>query len=176
MIRAFRMFAWMLVLTGVIYPVLITLIAQIMMPHASNGSLVIKEERVIGSSLIAQKTERDRYFWPRPSAIDYDPMKPSGGSNLGPTSIKLKEAVQARRTLLGENAPLELLFTSGSGLDPHISLETAYFQIPRIARERSIKEEELKAIVDSFTEGNQFGFLGPYYVNVLLLNGALDER
>lgn len=146
------------------------------MPHFSNGSLVQKGDQSIGSSLIAQNTTDERYFWPRPSAIDYDPIKPSGGSNLGPTSKKLKDTVKERKLKVGNDAPSELLYASGSGLDPHISLETAYFQIPRIAKLRAIQESELKHIIDSIAEGKQLGFLGPRYVNVLLLNQALDDR
>ena len=116
-----------------------------------------------------------RYFWPRPSAIDYDPLKPSGGSNLGPTSQKLKAAIEERKQKVGEKAPPELLYASGSGLDPHIGLETSYFQIPGIAKARSISEADLKNLVDRFSEGRQLGFLGAHYVNVSRLNQALDE-
>lgn len=173
---AVKIFLFMTVLTGVIYPLFITLVAQFTMPNLSNGSLVQKGGQPIGSLLIAQNTTDERYFWPRPSAIDYDPIKPSGGSNLGPTSQKLKDAVEERKKKVGNKAPSELLYASGSGLDPHVSLETAYFQIPRVAKARSIQESELKKTIDSIAEGKQLGFLGPRYVNVLLLNQALDDR
>lgn len=173
---AIKIFLFMTVLTGIIYPLFITLVAQLTMPNLSNGSLVQREYQTIGSLLIAQNTTDDRYFWPRPSAIDYDPIKPSGGSNLGPTSQKLKDAVEERKKKIGNDAPSELLYASGSGLDPHISLETAYFQIPRVAKTRSINEDELREFIDLQSEGKQIGVLGPRYVNVLLLNQALDDR
>lgn len=173
---AIRIFLFMTVLTGVIYPLFITLVAQLTMPNLSNGSLVQKANQPIGSLLIAQKTTDERYFWPRPSAIDYDPIKPSGGSNLGPTSQKLKDAVEQRKHKIGNEAPSELLYASGSGLDPHISLKAAYFQMSRVAKARAIQESELKKTIDSIAEGKQLGFLGPRYVNVLLLNQALDDR
>lgn len=173
---AIKIFLLMTVLTGVIYPLFITFVAQFTMPNLSNGSLVQKGDQPVGSLLIAQNTTGDRYFWPRPSAIDYDPMKPSGGSNLGPISQKLKDTVEERKHKVGNDAPSELLYASGSGLDPHISLETAYFQIPRVAKARSIEESELKKTIDSLAEGKQLGFLGPRYVNVLLINQVLDDR
>lgn len=173
--KAFKFFVLMTLLTGVFYPLLITFIAQMTMPHLANGSLLYRKAIPIGSLLISQKMADDRYFWPRPSAIDFDPMKPSGGSNLGPISAQLKKNVEERRKKFGEDSPAELLYASGSGLDPHISLETAYFQLPRIAKARDIKEEDLKKIVTSFSEGKQFGFIGPRYINVLRLNLFLDQ-
>jgi K+-transporting ATPase ATPase C chain len=171
---AVKVFLFMTVLTGLIYPLLITGIAQLTMPRLANGSLIQKGDQTLGSALIAQNTKEDRYFWPRPSAVDYDP--PSGGSNLGPTSQKLKEAIQERKQKIGDQAPPELLCASGSGLDPHINLETAYFQIPRVAKARSMNEADLKNLIDHLSEGKQLGFLGARYVNVLSLNLALDER
>lgn len=173
---AIKIFLFMTVLTGLIYPFFITLVAQFAMPHLSNGSLLQRRDQTIGSLLIAQNTTDARYFWPRPSAIDYDPLKPSGGSNLGPTSQKLKDLIEERKKKLGNDAPSELLYASGSGLDPHISLETAYFQIPRVAKARSMPEDKVKNLVDFLVEGKQLGFLGTHYVNVLLLNQALDDR
>lgn len=174
--KALKMFLFMTLLTGLAYPLLITSIAQLTMPKLANGSVIEKDGKIIGSILISQSTSQDRYFWPRPSAINYDPMKPSGGSNLGPTSKKLKDVVEERKNKLGKDAPSELLYASGSGLDPHISLDTAYFQISRIAKTRSINKDSLKELVDSLTEGKQLGFLGTHYVNVLLLNQKLDEH
>lgn len=173
---AVKIFLFMTILTGVLYPLLITITAQFTMPNLANGSLVKQGDQTIGSLLIAQKNSDDRYFWPRPSAIDYDPIKPSGGSNLGPTSQKLKDSINERKQKIGNAAPPELLYASGSGLDPHISLETAYFQISRVAKARSISEEDLKKRVDRHVEGRQLGFLGPRYVNVLILNWDLDDR
>jgi len=172
---AIKIFVVMTVLTGFIYPLFITFIAEFTMPYHSNGSLMEKGDRIIGSLLIAQKTTDNRYFWPRPSAIDYDPIKPSGGSNLGPTSRELKDIVNKRKEKVGKDAPGELLYASGSGLDPHISLEAAYFQIPRIAKARSIDEEALKQMINSVAEG-KFKFLKASYVNVLLLNEVLDGK
>ena len=173
---AVKVFLFMTVLIGLIYPLFITGIAQLTMPRLANGSLIQKRDQILGSTLIAQNTKEDRYFWPRPSAIDYDPMKPSGGSNLGPTSQKLKEAIDERKQKVGDKAPPELLYASGSGLDPHINLETAYFQIPRVAKARSMNEADLKNLIDRLSEGKQLGFLGERYVNVLSLNQVLDER
>ena len=161
---ALKLFLLMTLLLGLAYPLLITAIATLTMPFQAHGSLLKN-----GSSLIAQDTERERDFWPRPSAINYNPL-PSGGSNLGPTSQKLKELIEVRKKKFGENAPPELLYASGSGLDPHISLQAAYYQIPRVAKARSISEEELKKQIDALAEGKQLGFLGPRYVNVQLLN------
>lgn len=173
---ALKIFIFMTILTGIVYPLLITAIAQFTMPTLANGSLIRHGEKIIGSALIAQNMTADRYFWPRPSAIDYDPMKPSGGSNLGPTSRKLQEIIEERKKKAGDHAPAEILYASGSGLDPHISLETAYFQIPRVAKARSKKEEDLKNLVDSLSDRKQFGFLGTDYINVFILNLALEDR
>lgn len=173
---AIKFFLIMTVLTGFIYPFMITGIVQLTMPKLANGSLIQKGDQTIGSALIAQSNTSDRYFWPRPSAIDYDPIKPSGGSNLGPTSQKLKDIVKERKQKVGNDAPSELLYASGSGIDPHISVETAYFQAARVAKARSTTEKELKQLIDSLSEGDRFGFFLRYrYINVLLLNQALDE-
>ncbi len=170
-ISALKLFLTLTVVTGLLYPILVTLIAKGTMPNQANGSLLVNQEQLIGSLLIAQNAGEPQYFWARPSAIGYDPLKPSGGSNLGPTSQKLKDLVIKREQHLGEGAPSELLYASGSGLDPHITLEAAYFQIPRVAQARSISEERLKELIDSLAEG---GVLGPSYVNVLKLNWALN--
>ena len=170
---AVKVFLLMTILTGLVYPFFITLIAQITMPYHSNGSLEQVGGQIVGSKLIGQNTTGDHYFWPRPSDINYDPMKPSGGSNLGPTSQKLKDAVKERKQKYGEQAPADLLYASGSGLDPHISLKSAYFQVPRVAKARSIQEADLINLIDSLAEGKQFGLLGPGYVNVMLLNRTL---
>lgn len=174
--KAIKIFMLMTLLTGLLYPLLITAFAQLLMPKSANGSLIKAGNTTVGSLLIAQNTKENRYFWPRPSAIDYNPISPSGGSNLGPTSLKLKEAVQERKQKIAGEAPAELLYASGSGLDPHISLEAAFFQISRVAKERSLDEGILKKLIVSLSEGNQLGFLGKRYVNVLLLNQAIDEQ
>src|SRR5262245_58081609 len=106
---AMKIFIFITILTGLVYPLLITGIAQLTMPQLANGNLILKGDKIVGSALIAQNTTDDRYFWPRPSAIDYDPLKPSGGSNLGPTSQKLKDIVKERKEKYGANAPAELV-------------------------------------------------------------------
>jgi K+-transporting ATPase ATPase C chain len=169
---ALKMLAIMIILTGLIYPLLITLISQVAMPQQANGSLIRMGDKIVGSELIAQNFKGDAYFWPRPSAIDFDPIKPSGGSNLGPTSKKLKEAVEEKIKMLGSHLPAELVYASGSGLDPHINLETAYYQLERVAKARSIADQaQLRSLIESLQEGfkNQ-------YINVLILNQSLDQQ
>ena len=177
------LFIWMTVLTGIIYQLCITLIAQLTMPKKANGSLLLVDDKTIGSTLLAQKFETDRYFWPRPSAVDYNPL-PSGGSNLGPTSATLKELVRAREDKLknshrsAQSVPSELLFASGSGLDPHISPITAIYQVERNVKARKLDEtgkQKIMELIANMTTARQFGFLGTSYVNVLELNHALDQ-
>ncbi len=170
---AFKFLLLMTLLTGILYPLFITLTAQLIMPYQANGSLIKMEGKTIGSLLIAQHTDLERYFWPRPSFIDYDPLKPSGGSNLGPTSATLKQMIEERKKKIGFDAPSELLYASASGLDPHITIEAAYYQAPRVARARSLDEENLKKLIHSLEEGT---ILRRGYVNVLLLNKALDDN
>lgn len=159
-----RLFLLLTAVTGILYPLFVTLIAQFAMPFLANGSMV--EQR--GSLLIAQNFNSESYFWPRPSAIDYDPLRPSGGSNLGPTSKRLKELVQKRLKQYGREAPSELLYASGSGLDPHISLAAAYYQAPRVANARGRNVNEINSLIDSLAESER-------YINVLLLNLHLDR-
>lgn len=184
-IRALRMFLWMSLLTGIIYPLLILLIAQTTASNKANGSLIVRKDSVIGSSLIAQKFESTHYFWSRPSAGDYDPMH-SGGSNLSPTSSKLKKLVEERQQKIitadgikkVDLIPDELVYASGSGLDPHISPETAYFQINRIVNARNnpnITKETLRQLIDKKSQKRVLDFIGQAYVNVLELNLAMDE-
>lgn len=172
--RALIMFGLMTLLTGIIYPLFITLISQLVMKDQANGSLIRRQDKIIGSALIAQEQKGDKYFWARPSAVDYQPI-PSGASNLGPTSQKLKEAIAERKKIIGEGAPAEMLYASGSGLDPHISVETAYFQAERIAKARSWEAEKVKKVVDQNVIERQLFILGFPHVNVLILNLALDE-
>lgn len=176
-----RMFLWMTLLTGIIYPLLITAIAQLTMKQRADGDFLSSKDKIIGATLIAQKFEGDKYFWGRPSAIDYNPL-PSGGSNLGPTSAALKKAVEERQEKIlkahhvdKNQIPSELLFASGSGLDPHINISSAYFQIERIAKSRGIESSEIKNLIDKMTITRRWGFLGETYINVLMLNKALDE-
>jgi potassium-transporting ATPase KdpC subunit len=175
-----------LVLTGLIYPFVITGLAQVLFPWRSNGSLITdKKGQVIGSELIAQGFANPAYFHPRPSAAGekgYDAAN-SSGSNLGPTSKKLQERIKDDlKRLKSENpdaaglVPGELVTTSGSGLDPDLSPEAMLWQAARVAKARGINLERVKAVVDANTEGRTFGILGEPRVNVLLVNLALDRQ
>lgn len=170
------------VVTGMLYPVAITAIAQLAFKHQAEGSLVMRDGKLVGSALIAQQFQGPKYFWPRPSAGTYSTV-PSGASNLGPTSAQLQTNVNnnlaALRTAhhLAADAPVpsDLVFTSASGVDPHISPEAARFQIARVAAARGIPEDKVAALVEDHIEPLQWGFLGEPRVNVLLLNLALDR-
>jgi K+-transporting ATPase ATPase C chain len=168
------------ILFGLIYPLTVTALAQLIFPHQANGSL-IKNERGenVGSELIGQKFESKRYFHSRPSAADYN-AGASSGSNLAPTNAKLIARIKADvEKYQSENpnakVPVDLVTTSASGLDPHISPAAAEFQIPRIAKERGASEEQIRRLVKEFTQNRQFGFFGEPHVNVLVLNLKLDE-
>ncbi len=171
------------VLTGLAYPLLVTGIAKAFFRDQANGSLVSRNGRTVGSALLSQKFEGQRFFWPRPSASDFGAV-PSGASNLGPTSQILQSNVLARvQAFRGAHAmsgsasvPADMVFQSGSGLDPHISPLSAELQIHRIAGARKTSDSALAALVARFTEPPQFGFLGEFRVNVLLLNLALDQE
>ena len=173
--------------TGIVYPVLITVIAQVGFKNQANGSLVMRDGKIVGSVLLAQPFQGTNYFWPRPSACSYGTgaggLVASSGSNLGPTSGTLQTNVMnnAAAFISGNNLPTntvvppDMIFSSASGLDPHISPEAAHFQIARVAAARGVSPDKIKALVDRFTEPPQWGFLGQARVNVLLLNLALDE-
>lgn len=175
------------VVTGVVYTLLITAIAQVAFKDKANGSLVVHDGKIIGSALLAQQFQGTNYFWPRPSACSYGTgasgLVASSGSNLGPTSAPLQTNVMNNIAafISGNNlptntvVPADMVFASASGLDPHISPEAARLQIARVAASRSLSEEKVKVLVDRFTEPPQWGFLGQARVNVLLLNVALDE-
>jgi len=175
-----------IVLTGILYPFVMTGLAQVLFPWRANGSLVTDEKgQVVGSELIAQGFIKPAYFQPRPSAAGekgYDATS-SGGSNLGPTSKKLQDRVNEDiKRLKAENPeatgaiPAQLVTASASGLDPHLSPEAMLWQLPRVAKARGISAERVKAVVESSVEGRTFGILGEPRVNVLLVNLALDRQ
>ena len=175
------------VVAGVLYPVVMTIFAQVAFHNQANGSLVEKDGKIIGSALLAQQFQGTNYFWPRPSACSYGTggsgIVASSGSNLGPTSGTLQTNVlnNIAAFISGNNLPTntvvppDMVFASASGLDPHISPEAARLQISRVAASRGMSEDKVKALVDQFTEPPQWGFLGQARVNVLLLNVALDQ-
>ena len=177
---------WTLV-TGVAYSVVVTAIAQLMFKDQANGSLVVRDGKIVGSALLAQQFTGTNYFWPRPSACAYGTsasgIVASSGSNLGPTSGALQTNVMnnVAAFISGNNlptntvVPADMAFASASGLDPHISPEAARLQIARVAASRGIGDDKVKELVERFTEPPQWGFLGQSRVNVLLLNVALDE-
>lgn len=177
-----KMLVWMTVLTGWIYTGFITIIAQIFIHQQASGSLVYVDKAIKGSALIGQLFTKPIYFWPRPSATNYNTL-PSGASNLGPTSIVLKNHITERRLILAgahktklqEEIPLSLLFTSASGLDPHITLQAALFQVERVAKARGISVDKLYDVVGKHIERRWGGMLGKTRVNVLLLNMAVDD-
>jgi K+-transporting ATPase ATPase C chain len=170
------------VLVGIIYPFVMTGLSDLLFKEKARGSLIEREGKVVGSRLIGQSFKGPGYFHSRPSAAGsgYDATA-SGGTNLGPTSKQLfEEQVRGRaKQLRTENPnatiPIDLITSSGSGLDPHISPAAADYQIPRVARERRMSEDKVKQLVEEHTEGRQFGVLGEPRVNVLELNLALDE-
>ena len=169
------------VLFGLAYPLVITGLAQVIFPENANGQLIRGADgAVIGSRLLGQPFVSPGYFRSRPSAANYDAAA-SSGSNLGPMNPKLVDRVKADLANLeqenpGKPVPVDLITTSGSGLDPHISPAAAEFQVPRVARERGMREDELRQIISAHIEGRQFGFLGEPRVNVLELNLALDSK
>ncbi|MGD9763644.1 MAG: potassium-transporting ATPase subunit KdpC [Candidatus Binatia bacterium] len=182
---ALRATAVTLLLTGLVYPFLMTGLARVLFPHRAGGSLISDGDgRVVGSELIGQSFSSPAYFWPRPSAAGagYDAAA-SSGSNLGPTSQKLRDRVTADSARLRETnpdapgpIPAELVTASASGLDPHVSPDAAFWQIPRIARARGVAPERLRAVVEANVNGRTLGVLGEPRVNVLLLNLAVDRQ
>ncbi len=172
------------VVTGIVYPLLVTGVAQLAFPEKANGSLIRGAGGYAGSELIGQPFDDPKYFWGRLSATPDFPYNSSSssGSNLGPSNPALVEAVKARVGALQKadpanksSVPIDLVTSSGSGLDPHISPAAALYQIPRVARARRLPENQVRRLVEQFTEPRQWGFLGEPRVNVLNLNLALDR-
>ena len=173
------------VVTGVVYPVVVTAIAQLVLPHQANGSLIVQSGKVVGSALIGQPFEDPKYFWGRPSATSpfgYNAAS-SSGSNLSPTNPALVKSVQERVDALraadpGNTAPVpvDLVTASASGLDPHISPAAALYQVNRVAKARKLDPAVVRDLVGRHTEGRQLGFLGEPRVNVLALNLALERK
>ncbi len=170
--------------TGIAYPLIVTGVSQLLFSEKADGSLIRSEGGYAGSELIGQPFDDPKYFWGRLSATPDFPYNSSSssGSNLGPSNPALVEAVKARAAALhkadpGNKSPIpiDLVTSSGSGLDPHISPAAALYQIPRVARVRGLAEEKVRSLVDQFTEPRQLGFLGEPRVNVLRLNLALDQ-
>lgn len=169
-------------LTGILYPLVVTALAQAIFPGQANGSMLVKSGAPVGSSLLGQGNDSPQYFQPRPSTTDYGAL-PSSGSNLAPTSVVLAEQVAQRaaefrtanRLPADTAVPVEMLFASASGLDPHISPNSARMQAGRVAAARGLKEAQVIDLVESHVESPQLGFLGEARINVLLLNLALDH-
>jgi K+-transporting ATPase ATPase C chain len=173
-----KLFLWFSLLTGILYPLFVFVVGQLVFPYQANGSVITIENKQIGSALIGQKFTSDKYFWSRPSATNYNTL-PSSGSNLSPTNIVLKQAVAERKKAYGsDNIPADLLFASGSGLDPHITPEAAYFQLDRVLKARGLTTPEDRKriinLIEKHTVTHFLDVLGPPYVHVLQLNLALD--
>ncbi|NOT04874.1 MAG: potassium-transporting ATPase subunit KdpC [Anaerolineales bacterium] len=177
---ALTIFAMLTIITGVIYPLVVTGISQVIFPTQSNGSIIVIDGKAAGSELIGQQFDNPKYFWGRISAVGYN-ADLSSGSNYGPMNPALVDSVQARIDALQaadpENTlpiPVDLVTASASGLDPHISVAAALYQVHRVASARGLSEADVQSLVDKYIEGRQFGFLGEPTVNVLKLNLALD--
>jgi K+-transporting ATPase KdpC subunit len=169
-------------LTGLLYPLIVTGLAQLVFPRQANGSLIVQNGQTVGSTLIGQPFDDPQYFWGRLSATVPYPYNAaaSSGSNLGPSNPVLLDQVKARIAALKaadptntQPIPVDLVTSSGSGLDPDISVAAAFYQLPRVAKARGLNETAVRALVDKYTQGRQFGFLGEPRVNVLELNLAL---
>jgi len=182
---AFSIFFLLILLTGAVYPLAITLIAQGVFPRQANGSVIERQDKMIGSELIGQAFDDPRYFWGRPSATEKVPYNAasSSGSNLGPTNPELLKTVKERIEALRQahpdqegTVPIDLVTASASGLDPHISPAAAEYQITRVATARGLSEDRVRELVVAHTESRFLGLLGEPRVNVLKLNLALDEK
>jgi K+-transporting ATPase ATPase C chain len=180
-LTAMRILAVGIVLLGLVYPAVVFIAGRVFFPFQADGSLIRKEGRVIGSTLIAQGFSLPRYFQPRPSAAAFDPRS-SGGSNLAPTCSRLFDiyreriaALSAENPEAGRKIPLELVAMSGSGLDPHISLGAGLWQVPRVAGARNLSRQQVEEMVRRNAQPPEFGFIGEWRVNVLRLNRDLDR-
>jgi K+-transporting ATPase ATPase C chain len=176
-ILGLRAIAFFTLLTGLAYPLLVLGIGQAFFPHQANGSRIVEQGQLVGSSLIGHPIQGDRYFAARPSATSPDAYNAgaSSGSNLGPLNPDLRKAIRDRQSQLGPNAPIDLLTSSASGLDPHISPAAAEFQAARVAKARGVPLEQVNSFVAKHTEGRQWGLFGEPRVNVLRLNLDLDR-
>ncbi len=175
--QSIKVFILMLLLLGFVYTGLVTVIAEFFFPYQAHGSLLYRNGKVTGSKLIAQKFSTGKFFEARPSAVDYNPM-PSSGSNLGLGSKALSDLVQERRLILKDKPPEEMLTSSASGLDPHISTDAAHYQIQRIITARNLNENqttELKSLIEKHTEKRDLSILGEVRINVLELNLEMDK-
>lgn len=175
--QSIKVFITMLLLLGVLYTGLVTVIAELFFPFQAHGSLLYKDGKVMGSKLIAQKFSTDKFFEARPSAVDYNPM-PSSGSNLGLGSKALNDLLQERRLISNDNPPQDLLTSSASGLDPHISADAAYYQMQKIINARNLNESqatELKSLIEKHIEKRDLNILGEARINVLELNLEMDK-
>lgn len=182
---ALVIFALLSAITGLAYPLMVTGLSQATMPELANGSLLKVQDKVVGSALIGQNFSEPQYFWGRPSATGPMPYNAgnSGGSNLGPVNPALHDAVKARVDAMRQAhpnqmgaIPVDMVTTSGSGLDPHISVAAAQYQLERVSAERKLSAEKVGKLVEENTEGRQFGLFGEARVNVLKLNLALDQQ
>lgn len=183
--QSFMVLVVLTVLTGVIYPLAVTGVGQLLFNHEANGQMIHVGEKVIGSRLIGQKISSAKYFWSRPSSTDFSAAA-SSGSNLGPTSADLKKAYDERLKALREAhpdqidmPPLDMLFTSGSGIDPEISPAAAFYQLNRVAKARNLDQtqtQKLNGIVEELVQKPTLGFMGDLRVNVLDLNLAMDKE
>lgn len=178
---ALVLFGLLTVVTGVVYPAVVTAVALAVFPHQANGSLIVKDGKAVGSELIGQPFDDPKFFWPRPSATTPGfNAGSSTGSNLGPTNPAQFDAVRGRLEAIREHhpdgdVPIELVTASASGLDPHISPKAAAFQIPRVAKARGISEDSVRKLIAEHTQGRTFGVLGEPRVNVLQLNLSLES-
>lgn len=175
-ITALKLFLCLTVITGILYPLVVWAGARALSREKAEGSLLTVNGQAVGSELLGQEFSSPGYFWPRPSSTGYNSL-PSGGSNLSLTSVQLGAAIKQRREKLRQpSVPSDLLFASGSGLDPHISPGAALIQSGRVAEARGVSKGDIISLIDTMTEQRQAGFLGEPRVNVLSLNLALDRK